>query len=56
VVALRQAAITAGDSDSIACLTGAFAGGYLGIGAWEKDWVSRIEYRERLEALGKLWD
>ncbi|MFP3990339.1 ADP-ribosylglycohydrolase family protein, partial [Streptomyces sp. E11-3] len=30
VTALRRAACTAGDSDSIACLAGAFAGAYLG--------------------------
>ena len=56
VAAVRRAALTAGDSDSIACLTGAFAGAYLGMAAWPKDWVSRIEYRERLAALGNLWD
>jgi ADP-ribosylglycohydrolase len=56
LAALRRAALTAGDSDSIACLTGAFAGAYLGMAAWPEDWVSRIEYRDRLAALGKLWD
>lgn len=56
LAALRRAAVTSGDSDSIACLTGAFAGAYLGMAAWPEDWVNRIEYRERLAALGKLWD
>ena len=56
VAAVRRAALTAGDSDSIACLTGAFAGAYLGMAAWPEDWVSRIEYRERLAALGAFWD
>ncbi|MBD1891584.1 ADP-ribosylglycohydrolase family protein [Coleofasciculus sp. FACHB-SPT9] len=56
VAALRRAALTAGDSDSIACLTGAFAGAYLGMAAWPEDWVSRIEYRDRLAALGNRWD
>lgn len=46
--ALQRAAVTSGDSDSIACLTGAFAGASLGIGAWSDDWINRIEYRERL--------
>ncbi|MBH8574169.1 ADP-ribosylglycohydrolase family protein [Nostocaceae cyanobacterium CENA369] len=54
--ALRRAALTAGDSDSIACLTGAFAGAYLGMAAWPEDWVIRIEYRDHLAVLGKLWD
>ncbi|MEU2063431.1 ADP-ribosylglycohydrolase family protein [Streptomyces sp. NPDC013455] len=56
VTALRRAACTAGDSDSIACLTGAFAGAWLGADAWPADWTERIEYREDLSALGSLWD
>jgi len=56
LAALRRAAVTAGDSDSIACLTGAFAGAYLGMSAWPEDWEIRIEYREQLAALGQLWD
>ncbi|MEW2511510.1 ADP-ribosylglycohydrolase family protein [Streptomyces sp. NPDC046870] len=56
VTALRRAACTAGDSDSIACLTGAFAGAWLGAGAWPADWAERIEYRGDLLALGALWD
>jgi ADP-ribosylglycohydrolase len=53
---LRRAALTSGDSDSIACLAGAFAGAYLGMAAWTEDWVNRIEYRDQLAALGQLWD
>ncbi|GHH13706.1 ADP-ribosylglycohydrolase family protein [Streptomyces rubradiris] len=56
VTALRRAACTAGDSDSIACLTGAFAGAWLGAGAWPADWAERIEYRGDLLALATLWD
>ncbi len=56
LAAVRRAALTAGDSDSIACLTGAFAGAYLGMGAWPEDWVSRIEYSDRLAAIGNQWD
>ncbi|MBD1895017.1 ADP-ribosylglycohydrolase family protein [Coleofasciculus sp. FACHB-129] len=56
VAALRRAALTVGDSDSIACLTGAFAGAYLGMAAWPEEWVSRIEYRDRLAVLGNRWD
>ncbi|MDJ0677878.1 MAG: ADP-ribosylglycohydrolase family protein [Calothrix sp. MO_167.B42] len=40
--ALQRAAVTSGDSDSIACLTGAFSGAYLGIDGWSENWVSRI--------------
>lgn len=54
--AVRRAALTAGDSDSIACLTGAFVGAHLGLDAWPADWGERIEYRDHLETLGKLWD
>ncbi|MEU5214019.1 ADP-ribosylglycohydrolase family protein [Streptomyces sp. NPDC020742] len=56
LTALRRAACTSGDSDSIACLTGAFAGAHRGAGAWPEEWVARIEYREELLALGEAWD
>jgi ADP-ribosylglycohydrolase len=53
---LRRAACTAGDSDSIACLAGAFAGAYLGAECWPGEWADRIEYRSDLLTLGALWD
>ena len=56
VAAIRRAAASSGDSDSIACLTGAFAGAYAGMDAWPKGWVQRIEYRDRLETLGTAWN
>ncbi|KAA6222706.1 ADP-ribosylglycohydrolase family protein [Streptomyces albofaciens JCM 4342] len=56
LTALRRAACSSGDSDSIACLTGAFAGARLGAGAWPEEWAERIEYRDQLLALGKVWD
>lgn len=56
VKAIQRAATTSGDSDSIACLTGAFAGAHLGLEAWPQEWVQRIEYRERLTRLGEAWD
>jgi ADP-ribosylglycohydrolase len=56
VTAIRRAACTSGDSDSIACLTGAFAGAYLGADAWPTEWADRIEYRGDLLTLGALWD
>ncbi|MFC5889221.1 ADP-ribosylglycohydrolase family protein [Kitasatospora aburaviensis] len=56
MAAVRRAAYSCGDSDSIACLTGAFAGAHLGAGAWPADWVERIEYRDELLELGTLWD
>jgi ADP-ribosylglycohydrolase len=49
--AIRRAAVTRGDSDSIACLAGAFAGAYAGMDAWPQDWLAAIEYRDRLAAL-----
>jgi ADP-ribosylglycohydrolase len=48
---VQRAAFTSGDSDSIGAIAGAFAGVYLGINAWSHDWVERIEYRDRIEAL-----
>lgn len=56
VTALRRAACSSGDSDSIACLTGAFAGAWRGADAWPADWSERIEYRGDLLTLGALWD
>ncbi|RII18893.1 ADP-ribosyl-[dinitrogen reductase] glycohydrolase [Streptomyces sp. YIM 130001] len=56
VTAIRRAACTSGDSDSIACLTGAFAGAHLGAGAWPAEWAERIEYRDELLELGHAWD
>ena len=53
LAALRRAACTAGDSDSIACLTGAFAGATHGLAAWPADWLARIEYREQIAALAE---
>jgi ADP-ribosylglycohydrolase len=56
VGAIRRAAASSGDSDSIACLTGAFAGAALGMDAWPLAWRHRIEYHERLARLGDSWD
>lgn len=56
VAAIRRAVVSSGDSDSIACLTGAFAGAYGGLGAWPADWCEHIEYREHLVRLGEAWD
>ncbi|MFJ4471506.1 ADP-ribosylglycohydrolase family protein [Streptomyces sp. NPDC089424] len=56
LTALRRAACTSGDSDSIACLAGAFAGAHLGAEAWPTEWADRIEYQSELVTLGALWD
>ncbi|MDX3242767.1 ADP-ribosylglycohydrolase family protein [Streptomyces sp. ME18-1-4] len=56
VTALRRAACSSGDSDSIACLAGAFAGAYAGADAWPTEWADRIEYHGELMTLGALWD
>jgi ADP-ribosylglycohydrolase len=56
VTALRRAACSSGDSDSIACLAGAFAGAYAGADAWPTAWADRIEYQGELVTLGALWD
>lgn len=56
VTALRRAACTSGDSDSLACLAGAFAGAYHGPGVWPTEWADRIEYQGDLVSLGALWD
>ena len=46
---LIRAVNTKGDSDSIACLAGAFAGAKNGIQPIPKDWIKRLEYRKELE-------
>ncbi|GHJ38595.1 ADP-ribosylglycohydrolase family protein [Streptomyces sp. TS71-3] len=56
VTALRRAACTRGDSDSLACLAGAFAGAHHGAAVWPAAWADRIEHRAELLALGALWD
>lgn len=56
VAALGRAAATSGDSDSIACLAGAFAGAAYGLDVWPAEWVQRIEYRAELERIGRTWD
>lgn len=56
VAAVRRAAWSSGDSDSLACLAGAFAGAHHGAAAWPTGWVDRIEHRDELLAFGALWD
>jgi ADP-ribosylglycohydrolase len=56
VTALARAAATSGDSDSIACLAGAFLGAAHGMVAWPAGWADRIEYRDQLATLAATWD
>ncbi|MFY1698132.1 ADP-ribosylglycohydrolase family protein [Solwaraspora sp. WMMA2101] len=56
VGALARGAATTGDSDSIACLAGAFVGAAYGMAAWPSSWSDRIEYADQLRALGRAWD
>ncbi|MFC5001176.1 ADP-ribosylglycohydrolase family protein [Dactylosporangium cerinum] len=56
VTALARAATTSGDSDSIACLAGAFIGAERGMAAWPPAWLDRIEYAGQLAHLGQAWD
>jgi ADP-ribosylglycohydrolase len=56
VDALARAATTSGDSDSIACIAGAYLGAAHGMSAWPSPWASRIEYADQLTALGQAWD
>ncbi|MFI6330614.1 ADP-ribosylglycohydrolase family protein [Micromonospora chersina] len=51
VGALARGATTAGDSDSIAALAGAFVGAAHGMRAWPDAWSSQIEYTDQLTAL-----
>ncbi|WBB56845.1 ADP-ribosylglycohydrolase family protein [Verrucosispora sp. WMMD573] len=51
VDALARGARSAGDSDSIAALAGAFVGAANGMAGWPVDWAGRIEYADQLAAL-----
>ncbi|MFF4892122.1 ADP-ribosylglycohydrolase family protein [Micromonospora chersina] len=56
VGALARGATTAGDSDSIAALAGAFVGAAHGMRAWPQAWSTRIEYADQLTTLTKPLD
>jgi len=56
VAALGRAAATNGDSDSIACLTGAFHGAAYGIDTWPGEWAEQIEYGDQLAELASVLD
>ncbi|MEV0002100.1 ADP-ribosylglycohydrolase family protein [Micromonospora sp. NPDC050980] len=56
VGALARAATTAGDSDSIAALAGAFVGAAQGMSAWPAGWATRIEYADQLTTLAAALD
>jgi len=56
VAVLGRGAASSGDSDSIACLAGAFAGAAIGLSAWPERWQTQIEYADRLRFLGTAWD
>lgn len=51
--AVSRGARTSGDSDSIACLTGAIMGAHYGLGAWPRRWINQIEFSRQI---GKLSD
>ncbi|MCX2181127.1 ADP-ribosylglycohydrolase family protein [Streptomyces sp. SKN60] len=53
---IQRGAHSSGDSDSIAALAGAFAGALNGPKFWPDEWTEVLEYRDRLLALGRLWD
>ena len=48
VKTMIRAVNTKGDSDSIACIAGSFAGARNGLSSIPTDWVNRIEYQEEL--------
>jgi ADP-ribosylglycohydrolase len=56
VAVIGRGAASSGDSDSIACLAGAFAGASLGLTAWPSAWQDQIEYADRLARLATSWE
>ncbi|MCK4721865.1 MAG: ADP-ribosylglycohydrolase family protein, partial [Dehalococcoidia bacterium] len=54
--AILYAISLGGDTDTIAAMTGAISGAYLGIEAIPETWKQRLENREYIEELAeKLW-
>jgi ADP-ribosylglycohydrolase len=51
--AIRLAANTDGDSDSIACIAGSISGAYRGLSGLPQDWVKRLEKSAYLEDVGQ---
>lgn len=56
VKVIQRAVYTSGDSDSIACIAGAFAGAYHGIDGWDSSWLNRIEYTDTIRQLAENLD
>ncbi|GIJ45959.1 hypothetical protein Val02_28450 [Virgisporangium aliadipatigenens] len=56
VAAISRGATSSGDSDSIACLAGAYAGASLGFPAWPSHWENVIEYADDLHRYSSVWD
>jgi ADP-ribosylglycohydrolase len=54
--AVRHAARSRGDSDSLASIVGALIGTTYGQKVWPASWTARVESREILRAFGHLWD
>jgi ADP-ribosylglycohydrolase len=55
VGAVARGAASSGDSDSIAALTGGFAGAAFGASAWPTGWYDRIEYAGELNRIAAAW-
>lgn len=56
VGAIRRAAVTSGDSDSIAAIAGALAGAVAGLSGWPGAWVQSVEYAGTLRRLAESWE
>ena len=53
-VAVEKAARIAGDSDSVACLTGMFLGAAGGVAALPSGWLSVLPRRGEIEMMARL--
>ncbi|WP_433216663.1 ADP-ribosylglycohydrolase family protein [Dactylosporangium sp. CS-047395] len=52
---IARGAASSGDSDSIACIAGSFAGAAYPDTAWPAEWYERIEYKDDLNRLSNAW-
>ena len=55
IAVLSRAAVTSGDSDSIAALAGAIIGAAFEMSAWPASWATRIEYSSELDRFAAAW-
>jgi ADP-ribosylglycohydrolase len=52
--AIIEAVNAGGDTDSIACITGALCGAHHGVSAFPMKWIKGLENKEKIEHLAEM--